>query len=361
MPRCKSTLTAIVLIILANVQFQPMLNASEIDENIKNAFSNGELDGLHSVLVMLGSDTLAETYFPGDDERWGQSLGMQQHSADTLHDIRSVTKPIVGLLYGIALEDGLVPDLNDPLLTHFPEYPDLQKEPERQKILVEHVLSMTMGIKWNENLPYTDPTNSEIAMELAEDRYRYVLEQPLTHEPGARWVYNGGALAVAAKLISDGVGMPLDKYADIKLFKPLGITNYDWIRGADNVPSAASGLRLKTHDLAKIGQLINQNGEFQSKQIIPKDWLTKSFTPYSNLEDGLRYGLFWWLAPWGDPPAWVAGFGNGGQRLTVQPEIDLIIVIYAGNYNEPDAWKVPVKIIEEFIVPEVKDHLAKKQ
>ena len=110
---------------------------------------------------------------------------------------------------------------------------------------------MKMGTEWNEDLPYSDPKNSEIAMEYAEDRYRFVLDRPMVNEPGDWWTYHGGAVAVIAKLIADGVGMPIDKYAEQKLFKPLGISEFEWVRGADDVPSAASGLRLTIHDLAK--------------------------------------------------------------------------------------------------------------
>ena len=120
------------------------------------------------------------------------------------------------------------------------------------------------------------------------------------------------------------------------------------------VPVAASGLRLTIHDLAKIGKLIIDNGAWQSKQIVPADWLTDSMTPYADLPDGLRYGFFWWLAPDGSPPHWVAGFGNGGQRLMINPATQLIVVVFAGNYNQLDAGKLPAKIITDFALPAVR-------
>lgn len=322
-----------------------------LNEKINKAFNDGQLTGLHSVLIIHNDDIIAESYFSGEDERWGLPLGMKDHGPTTLHDLRSVTKPVVGLLYGIALAEGKVPDVDEAILAYFPEYAELADDPVRQRILIRHVLSMQMGIEWNEDLPYTDPENSEIAMENADDRYRYVLERPMINEPGDAWVYNGGAVALIAKLISEGVGQPIDKYAEQKLFTPLGIENFDWVSGGDDVPSAASGLRLNIHDLAKIGMLINNNGVFNGQQIVPVEWLEQSSTPYANLDFGLRYGYFWWLAAQGEPPSWVAGFGNGGQRLTVQPEHNLVIAVFAGNYNQADAWKLPVKLIEEFLVP----------
>ncbi len=342
------TLSLIVTMTGAKVN---VVAANELEDQLNTAFAAGELKGLHSALVIHKGEILAEVHFAGEDSRWGAPLGERQHGADTLHDLRSVTKPIIGLLYGIALAEGKVPAVDQSLLAQLPSYEDLERDPQRREILISHSLMMKMGTQWNEELPYTDPSNSEVAMEQADDRYRFVLDRPMVDAPGERWVYNGGAVAVIAKVISDAVGMPIDQYAEEKLFRPLGITDFEWVKGDDGVASAASGLRLNIHDLAKIGQLIVQNGQYDGKVIVPADWLQVSFTPHSKLPDGLRYGYFWWLAPWGDPPAWVAGFGNGGQRLTVQAEHELIIAVFAGNYNQAQDWNLPVKIIEQFVVP----------
>lgn len=323
----------------------------ELEQKMKSAFEAGELSGLHSVLVMRKGEIFAEVYLEGSDQKWGKPLGKRQHDPTTLHDLRSVTKSIVGLLYGIALSEGLVAEIHECLVCQFPEYQDLAADPERRKILIRHALSMRMGTEWNEELPYSNPKNSEIAMELAEDRYRFVLDRALVQEPGEGWTYNGGATAIIAHLIAKGTGKKVDQYAKEKLFDPLNITNYEWVRGFDGEPSAASGLRLNTHDLAKVGQMILAKGKINGKQVIPASWLQASFTPRSTLRSGLRYGYFWWLAQRGSPPRWVAGFGNGGQRLSINKKFETVIVVFAGNYNKPDAWKLPVKIIVDFLVP----------
>lgn len=328
-----------------------------MDDKLHAAFKKGELAGLHSVLVIHRGETIAESYFRGADERWGKALGTRSHSPETLHDLRSVTKSVVGLLYGIALADGKVPPVDTPLLSLFPGYADLMAEEARRKITIGHALSMTMGTEWNEDLPYTDPRNSEIAMELADDRYRYVLDRPMIFEPGEKWTYNGGATAIVAKLIADGVGVPIDTYAEEMLFAPLGIDRFEWIGGADGEPSAASGLRMRARDLARIGRLVLDRGKHGGREIVPAAWFDETLTPRATL-DGIRYGYFWWLADTGDPPIWAAGFGNGGQRLTVQPAADVIVVVFAGNYNRPDAWRLPVKIIEKFVIPEIRKRLG---
>ncbi|MDF1722021.1 MAG: serine hydrolase [Minwuia sp.] len=314
------------------------------------------MPGLHSALILHRGRPLAEVRFPGEDERWGSPLGVRAHGPDTLHDLRSVTKSIVALLYGIALDDGLVPPLDAVLVDQFPHYPDLAKEPERRKILIRHVLSMQMGTDWNENLPYTDPRNSEIAMELAADRFRFILDRPMVTRPGDRWNYSGGATALIARLIAKGTGRSIDAYARERLFAPLGITDFEWVKGADGVPSAASGLRMNIHDLVRIGLMIHDAGRFEGDQVVSESWLTAAFSPRADLQTGLRYGFFWWLHPAGDPPLGVAAaFGNGGQRLSVGLESGLTVVVLAGNYNDPEAWRIPVKVITDFAVPAIKD------
>lgn len=334
-----------------------MASENAVGMKLQQAFRQGELNGLHGVLVVHKGNTLVEEYFPGSDERWGTPSGDGLHGPDTLHDLRSVTKSIVGLLYGIALSDDLVPALDKSILDQFPEYSQLTSNAKRKAITIGDALSMQMGTAWDESLPYSDPENSEIAMEMSKDRYRYVLDRPMVAKPGEVWNYNGGATAIIAHLITRGTGMSVDKFAQKRLFTPLGISDFEWVAGQDGEPSAASGLRLNQPDLAKIGVMLVNGGLHEGTQVVPRDWIEASFAPRARLEDGLRYGYFWWLAPQGEPPVWSSGFGNGGQRLTVQPQHELVITLFAGNYNQPDDWKLPVKVIDEFLVPGLRSEI----
>ena len=324
--------------------------ANEIEDQLQAAFDSGELAGLHGVLVRRDGQTLAEAYFEGQDQRWGDPLGERQFGPEELHDLRSISKSIVSLLYGIALDRDLVPPPEAGLLAQFPEYADLA-EPQRNAITIEHVLTMQMGLEWNEQLPYTNPKNSEVAMELAEDKLRFILSRPIVDTPGTTWSYSGGSTALLGALISRGSGQTLAEFAQEALFQPLGINKSDWVLGLDGkTHAAASGLRLTAPDLARIGTLLANKGQYQGQQIVSQSWITRSFTAHA-AAGGLRYGYQWWLAPVGTPPVWAAGFGNGGQRLTVGQKTGTVVVIQAGNYNQPDDWKLPVKIMEEFLIP----------
>ena len=325
--------------------------APDIGDKIDSGVREGRFQNLHGVVVVRGGTLVLERYYAGEDERWGRPLGRVAFDADTLHDLRSVSKSIVSLLYGIARAEGRAPPLDAVLVDQFPEYPELADEPMRRRMTVAHALSMRLGTEWNERLPYTDPRNSEIAMELADDRYRFVLDRPMAVEPGTQWVYNGGATAVVGRLVAKGSGQTLRAYAEKMLFAPLGITDVDWVRGRDGEYAAASGLRLRPRDLAKIGQLVLNDGRWDDARIVPADWLEQSFRTRARLER-INYGYQWWLGPEGpDGPRWIAGFGNGGQRLWINPGLDLVVVVTAGNYNQRDAWKLPVAIITEIVLP----------
>jgi len=322
-----------------------------LSEAIKEAHKAGKLDGLHSVVIYRHGKVIGEAYFEGEDQAWGRSLGVVKHNPDSLHDLRSVSKSIVGLLYGIALRDGIVPKPSEKLLDQFPEYPELTKDPKRASITIEDVLSMRMGTEWNENLPYTDPRNSEIAMERSDDRYHFVLSRTMVEKPGTVWSYNGGATAILGRLISKGAKMPLDVYAKEKLFGPLDISEFNWAKGKDGEVSAASGLRLKVHDLAKIGLVMMAKGQYEGEEVIPFSWIKEMMSPRTKTQSGLRYGYQWYMSPGSNTPFWYSGFGNGGQRLTLQPGFGVVLALFAGNYNKRDGWKMPVRLIEEILVP----------
>jgi CubicO group peptidase (beta-lactamase class C family) len=321
---------------------------------IGNAVRYGRLWNLHGVVVVRQGRLVFEQYFTGPDEHWGSPVGGVTFGPDTLHDVRSITKSIVSLLYGIAHGQGTVGSVDRPVLDAFPEFADLRTDPARMRILVKHALTMTMGTEWNEDLPYSDRRNGERQMEAAPDRYRFVLDRPLVAAPGERWNYNGGATAVIAKLVSRGTGRPLLEFAQEHLFAPLGITDVDWITDLKDEPKAASGLRMRPRDLAKIGQLVLQRGRWVAQEVIPDRWLQEATTAQAQPDRFRRYGYQWWLgdSPFGDvqTPS-VAGFGIGGQRLCIVPELELVVVVTAGNYDKPGQGRLPLAILEQFVLP----------
>jgi CubicO group peptidase (beta-lactamase class C family) len=332
--------------------------APDIADRLEAAIQTGQLPNLHGVLVVRDGRLVLERYLAGEDESWGRPLGNVAVDASVLHDLRSVTKSIVGLLYGIAWAAGKVPPPEASLMAQFPDYPDLAADPARRRWTVAHALTMTLGTQWDElSIPYTNPANSEIAIERAADRYRFILDRPIIAEPGARWIYNGGATALLGRLIARGTGQALPDYARQALFDPLGIEAFEWVHGMDGVtPSAASGLRLRPRDLARIGVMLAQGGRWQERVVVPASWLDAALQPRVAVDEARRYGYHWYLSdlPAGDgatPRRLVGAFGNGGQRLYVLPQSGVVVVSTFGNYNKPDQWKPPLALLREVVLP----------
>ncbi len=315
--------------------------ASGALSSLEQRIRSGEIANVHSVIVVQNGKTLAEWYFEGRDERRGDAIGVVKFGPETIHDVRSVTKSVVSILFGVAQAKGAVKDIDAPALDYFPEYQDLWTV-DRRKITLRHLLSMTSGLHWDEaTYPYTDRRNSETAMDYAPDRLRYVLEQPIDSAPGTEFRYSGGDVALIGAVIARATHMPLDEFAKRALFGPLGITRVEWLKDNKGVPYAASGLRLVPRDMVKIGQLMLHNGKDSGRQIVPEAWAKVSTMPHALVENdggcGYHYGYFWWLVPrceTSKDPGWFSAIGNGGQRIFVVPERDLVIVVTAGLYND---------------------------
>lgn len=312
------------------------------------AIRAGEYSDIHSLLIIRHDQLAVEEYFSGPDERrdtvvGSRPLGNVQFNASTLHDARSVTKSVVSILFGIARSQGAVPGVDTPLLSLFPNYKDL-RTPERMKIQLRHVLSMSPGWAWDESSKaYGDPLNSETAMDHQPDRIRYILSQPIVQAPGEKFEYDGGTTVLLASIIEHGTGMPIDRYARKVLFGPLGITHYEWLHYPDGAAIAASGLRLLPRDMAKIGLLYLHKGEWHGQTVVPPSWVTESTTPRVK---GDFYGYHWWL---GKTSAGIdaVAVGYGGQRVLVDPGQDMVVVITAGLYKDPQQSQITNRILAQ--------------
>jgi CubicO group peptidase (beta-lactamase class C family) len=212
---------------------------------------------------------------------------------------------------------------------------------------------MTSGLAWNEmGVPYGDDANDETAMHRAPDSLRYALDRPIAHPPGAVWTYSGGATFTLAAMIARGTGRDVHDYAREKLFAPLGIERSDWIRDYYGVPYAHAGLRLSARDAAKIGQLVLQGGRWEEAQVVPADWIAVSTAPQARVEAyGCDYGFQWWLCRSAAGLPIVEGVGWGGQELLILRDLDLVMMVNAGLYGDPDGCKKAFALLDEIVVP----------
>ncbi len=290
---------------------------------------------LHAIVVLRRGTIVAERYYTGTDRSiWMPFRRTVRFDAGTRHDLRSITKSVTSLLWGIAQGEGRMPALDTPVLDLYPALADLKSQ-GREAVTLRQLFTMTSDLAWQEPVRY-GVANDETGLYWRSSQARYLFDRPLA--PGGRnFNYNGGGTAVLAEILAQRVGMALPDYARRKLFAPLGITDWEWQEDLRGRPLAFAGLRLRPRDLATIGQLVLQRGRWQGRQLVPAGWIDESLLPRVATGDGLDYGYQWWsgiVDAAGASRRWHAGFGNGGQRLFVVPSLELVVVVTAGGYDD---------------------------
>ena len=313
---------------------------------------------IHAVIVVRRGKLVMERYFTGPDERWGTTIAEVKYAPETVHDLRSISKSVVSLLVGIASGEGRFPALDSPVFDSFPELAALAT-PEKRRITFRHLLTMSSGLAWDENIPYSSPLNSERRLIDSIDPMRFILEQPLSSAPGTFYNYSGGDTTLLSAVVAKLNGSRIEDYARDKLFSPLDISYFEWARmPANGETAAASGLRLRPRDTAKLGQLLLSDGKWNGKQVLPKGWAAESVKARINGGGIYFYGYQWWLGRSliaGREIDWIAGFGFGGQRLFVVPSLDLVVMVNAGHYSNALQGIIPPAILNYVVLPAVKD------
>lgn len=312
---------------------------------------NGDLEEIHALVIARHGYLVYERYF------------LPYTGIDSLHVLNSVTKSVVSMLTGIAVRDGLLAGPDQPVADLFPEAADIfAAEPAKRDIVVSDVLTMSAGLEWETRDPSDPNTLSRQLMHTA-DPVRFVLARPLVAEPGTRFLYSEGLATLMSAAITNVSGVHADAFAAEHLFAPLGITAFDW-QHLDAGPAIGGyGLRLTARDLAKLGQLMLQEGEWNGARILPTEWIGASMSPAIASNEALTwYGFMWWLS--GLPAAdgsidarndlWL-GSGYGGQKLFVIPDLDLLVVFYgcSGTYECGISDQVPQLALYNYILKAV--------
>lgn len=321
---------------------------------LDNEISQGIYPNIHSLLIARNNKLIFEKYWPGKDEIWGVPKESTLHGMDTLHDLRSISKSVVAICTGIAIAQGKIKSVDQRVFEFFPEYKQLDTG-KIAALTIKHLLTMSSGLKWNEEVPYDNPENSEIQMSAAPDQVQYVLSRPMDTVPGVVWKYNGGTTQLLAAIIRKTTGMQVDSFAAQYLFQPISISQFYWAKypGTD-IPAAASGLRLRPRDLLKFGMLCYNKGDWNGQQIVPADWIDASFqAQVSRGKDGAYGYQFWMFNDTVDnkPGQLVACVGNGDQRIFFNRDKKLLVVVNAGNYNKWDIEKNSHHMLYTYIYP----------
>ena len=248
-----------------------------------------------------------------------------------LHTMQSVSKTVTSVVIGVATARHELPPLDTPVLSFFDAGQVKNVDARKQRMTLRHLLTMTAGLEWHEDLPYDDPKNSCGLMEASFDWVRFAIDQPMSDEPGARFNYNSGATQILAHVFRKATGHDVEEYAARHLFAPLGIERWFWKRTPTGLADTEGGLYLRPRDLAEIAYLFLKDGRWEGRAIVEPGWVKDSVAPSTVVADGVRYGFKWWLVRHSGDKWAFGGSGFGGQRPIVVPEHDLVMVFTGWN------------------------------
>ena len=319
---------------------------SELGASTANAIVRGILDGtykdVHSVLLFQHGRLVMEEYFYG-------------YTATRQHQLRSATKSVVSALAGIAIDRGMLPGASEPVLPHMSYTGYANPDPRKAAMTLSNFLSMSSGLDCNDHS--SDSPGRETVIDDTPDWVKATLDLPMINAPGTHGYYCSGGVAVVGRMTENAVHMSLPDFAQANLFGPLGMTRADWTWNytLTNANKEFSQIHLRPRDMLKLGMLFANGGQWQGRQIVSEAWVKASLSEQSHVDD-TSYGYFWWR-PWmnvqtADGPHRVdmtAAQGNGGQKIYLLPQYDLVAVFTAGDYNSDGA--PPNKIMGKIILP----------
>ncbi|HEX5169128.1 MAG TPA: serine hydrolase domain-containing protein [Cyclobacteriaceae bacterium] len=215
---------------------------------------------------------------------------------------------------------------------------------------------MTSGIEWDEKTyPGDDLRNDETAFDVSDHRFRYLFEKEMANTPGKSFKYNSALPVVEAAIIHKTTGVQANIFAEEHLFKPLNITNYYWrTNEKDGYVTAIGPLFLVPRDMAKLGQLFLDSGQWKGVQVVSKNWVKDATTTFiGNEKSADGYGYHWWTAVYFLKDMTVRVFfarGSGGQYIFVVPDLNSVVVFTGGNYP-PRNQGAPVDMFVKVIMP----------
>jgi CubicO group peptidase (beta-lactamase class C family) len=287
---------------------------------IGNRSTNGSLvdyleaSGTTAFLVIYDDELVYERYFNGYNER-------------SLNTSFSMAKSFASALVGIAIDEGHIKSVDEPITNYIPEL--LEKDKRFRSITIRHLLTMSSGIKYEEggDLPWSeeaDDTKTYYATDLRE----LALNCQIEGEPGEYFEYNNYNPLLVGLILKRATGMPVSHYMEAKLWKPMGM-EADGSWSLDSTESGfekmESGVNARARDFAKFGMLFAKEGNWSGKQLISRGWVKESTRPDTNTDPSSDYQYFWWVnTPNGKNH--FSAQGNYGQYIYVAPEKDLVIV-----------------------------------
>ncbi len=286
------------------------------------AFENDEHGDLHSVIVIQHGVLVAEQYY-GDGDR------------QALVDVRSAGKSVTSLLFGIALDQGAIESLDDPVAKYWPE----TDGSAIGRVRLADVLTMRTGLDADGDNP--ESYGYEGRMDAADDPLAFVMSVPGADEPGTRYRYNSLAAYVAGIVIGRATGEGLEEFARDNLFDPLKIGRWDWQEDRAGYTKGQGNLFLTPPGFARIGEMVLNDGAYDGRQVVNSEWIEESLKPRFDISDSdpfaSGYGYYWYHQTYplnGRSIEVSFASGSGGNKIYVIPELDMVVSIMSRAYGQ---------------------------
>lgn len=298
------------------------------DANLESAYklfySSEKLPMSKALVVMRNGHLISEAYSKDLDD------------IERIDNIQSCTKSIVALLVGIAIEEGKIENVYDPIDKYLPEFFN-SNNLELRGITIEDCLTMQAG------LPYNGNSETERMVNLKGSSLEYILSKSLDAEPGTKFLYSDFPYQLLAGVLQKVTSNKVEQYAFKKIFQPLGIREYQWESTKDGINIGSFSLSLTARSLLKIGQLCIQNGIWNGVRLIPSEWI-QDVSRKQALQSNYGYGFYI------DSNSGAYQMkGNGGQFVYILPSKQLVIAYTAYPYTSSDLWGSPDELIKSIV------------
>ncbi len=306
--------------------------------DLSEAFRRASRVGaLSSLLVSQGGQFLGGSYWRGVAP--GRPV-----------NVKSASKSILGLLVGIAIEEGHVRSVDQPIREFFPGHFRSLDDPRKRLITVGHLLSMQAGLS-------TTSFDTYGAWASSDDWIGFALERPMECLPGRCWEYSTGNYHLLSAILTRATGTDTRSWAARELMGPLGIPARPWDRGPDGYYLGGNNMSFTPRELLRIGEMLLDGGRWEGEQVVPERWIRQSWEArVTSSYNGNGYGYGWWTRELGGERFWYA-WGYGGQYLLLAPGLELAVVAttdVGAERRDFDTDRSLFRILREEVVPEVR-------